>query len=142
MMSNRDEQVLQPVLTDKSGPRGTAPQLALRNLSLGIVSPMANEEKSAAPLVAQVLQATREFGDVRFYAILDRASRDRTREILNKLAADEPRLQVVWSPENRSLVDAYIRGYREAIASGHDYIVEMDAGFSHRPEDLPASSRS
>src|SRR5260370_39937748 len=45
-------------------------------------------------------------------------------------------MEVVGAPENRGIVDAYVRGYREAIASGHDYILEMDAGFSHRPEDL------
>lgn len=98
---------------------------------------MANEEKSAASLVAQVLAATRVFGEVRFYAVLDRASRDKTREALEELAAGEPRLQVVWASENRCVVDAYMRGYKEAIAGGHDYILEMDAGFSHRPQDLP-----
>jgi len=109
----------------------------LRTLSLGIVCPMANEERSAADLVAQVLAAAGEFREVRFYAVLDRVSRDGTRQILERLAADETRLEVVWAPENSCVVDAYVRGYREAIARGHDFILEMDAGFSHRPEDLP-----
>ncbi len=136
-MSNRDDGVMQPVLTDEQRePRSAARKLALRDLSLGVVCPMANEEKSAAGIVAQVLEATQEFRQVRFYAVLDRASRDGTREVLEKLAAGEARLEVVWAPENRGIVDAYVRGYREAIASGHDYILEMDAGFSHRPEDL------
>lgn len=109
----------------------------LQTLSLGIVCPMANEENSAASLVTQVLAAAGEFRDVRFYAVLDRVSRDSTRQILEKFAADETRLEVVWAPENSCVVDAYVRGYREAIARGHDYILEMDAGFSHLPEDLP-----
>jgi dolichol-phosphate mannosyltransferase len=46
-------------------------------------------------------------------------------------------LRVVWAPENRNVVDAYFRGYREALEAGHDWILEIDAGFSHRPEDLP-----
>jgi len=99
---------------------------------------MANEERSAASLITQVLDATREFGEVRFYAVLDRVSQDQTRQILEELAAGEARLQVVWAPENRCVVDAYMRGYAAAIAGGHDYILEMDAGFSHRPADLPA----
>ena len=49
----------------------------------------------------------------------------------------ERRLNVVWAPENRGLVDAYVRGYREAIAAGADWILEIDAGFSHDPEDIP-----
>jgi dolichol-phosphate mannosyltransferase len=35
-----------------------------------------------------------------------------------------------------------MRGYDAAIAGGHDYILEMDAGFSHRPADLPAFFRA
>jgi len=38
---------------------------------------------------------------------------------------------------NRSAVDAYIRGYREAIKLSVDWILEIDAGFSHQPEDIP-----
>jgi dolichol-phosphate mannosyltransferase len=97
---------------------------------------MANEEQSAANLLAEVLAATRDFGEVRFYAVLDRVSKDKTRDVLEQLAASEPRLRVVWAPENCCVVDAYMRGYTEAIAGGHDYILEMDAGFSHRPADL------
>ncbi len=40
--------------------------------------------------------------------------------------------------ENRCVVDAYVRGYREALAAGCDWILEIDAGFSHDPEDIPA----
>jgi dolichol-phosphate mannosyltransferase len=34
-------------------------------------------------------------------------------------------------------VDAYVRGYREALSAGVDWILEIDAGFSHQPEDIP-----
>lgn len=112
-------------------------KIELRSLSLGIVCPMANVEESAVRFVAMVLSATEEFGRVRFYAVLDRVSHDKTRETLDDLATIENRLQVVWAPENQCVVDAYMRGYKEAIAGRHDYILEIDAGFSHRPEDLP-----
>jgi len=108
-----------------------------QTLSLGIVCPMANEEKSACDLVERVLDETRGFGEARFYVVLDRVSRDRTRDELERLAATESRLVVVWAEESRHVVDAYLRGYREAIDAGHDYILEMDAGFSHQPADLP-----
>ena len=129
---------MQPVVATSGDLRHDAvPKIALRTLSLGIVCPMANQENSAAAFVAQVLAATREFRQARFYAVLDRVSKDKTREVLAKLAAGEPRLEVVWAPENRCVVDAYVRGYKEALAGGHDYVLEIDAGFSHRPEDLP-----
>ena len=43
----------------------------------------------------------------------------------------------VWAPENRNVVDAYLRGYREAVAGGHDFVIEMDAGLSHDPRAIP-----
>ena len=49
----------------------------------------------------------------------------------------EPRLRVVWAPENQCVVDAYVRGYREALIAGVDWILEIDAGFSHQPQDIP-----
>lgn len=129
---------MQPVLAERKGPRRpVARAVARETVSLGIVCPMANEADSAARLVAQVLEKTREFAAVRFYVVVDRVSRDNTRSALEPFAASEPRLVVIWAPENRCVVDAYMVGYRRAIADGHDYILEMDAGFSHRPEDLP-----
>ena len=41
------------------------------------------------------------------------------------------------APENRCVVDAYIRGYREALASGAEWILEIDGGFSHDPGNIP-----
>jgi hypothetical protein len=34
------------------------------------------------------------------------------------------------------VADAYVRGYREALAAGCDWILEIDAGFSHEPSDI------
>ncbi len=108
-------------------------------IKLGVVCPMANEEADAVRFVREVLDecAPRGFKSVRFFAVLDRVSKDRTRELLEELKAERPELEVVWSPENRSVVDAYVRGYREALNDGCDWILEMDAGFSHQPSDIP-----
>jgi dolichol-phosphate mannosyltransferase len=43
----------------------------------------------------------------------------------------------VWAPENRNVVDAYIKGLRVAYEAGHDIIIEMDAGLSHDPRAIP-----
>ena len=106
-------------------------------VSLGIVSPMANEEETAERFVREVLHHCDGFKSVQMFVIVDRVSTDMTRLILDELASSEPRLRVVWSPENRCVVDAYVRGYREALAAGCDWILEIDAGFSHSPDDLP-----
>jgi dolichol-phosphate mannosyltransferase len=112
---------------------------AFSDIKLGIVCPMANEETSAVPFVSGVLEQClpRAFKSIAFFVVLDRVSRDRTRELLEELKKERPQLEVVWSPENRSVVDAYVRGYREALNSGCDWILEIDAGFSHQPPDIP-----
>ena len=113
--------------------------LRVSDVSLGVVCPMANERETAVAFVQAVLEQcnSRGFKSVTFFAVLDRATKDDTRELLDKLQETEPQLRVVWAPENKGLVDAYVRGYREAIAAGCDWILEIDAGFSHQPSDIP-----
>ena len=120
--------------TEKQGER-----LQFSDIKLGIVCPMANEETDATRFVNAVLAECTPHGfkAINFFVVLDKVSRDRTRELLNELAQERPELQVVWSPENRSVVDAYVRGYREALNAGCDWILEIDAGFSHQPSDIP-----
>ena len=104
---------------------------------LAIVCPMANEGADSARFVVEVLKQCAGFRQVSFLAVLDRATTDNSLELLRRLEQTEPRLRVIWAPENRCVVDAYVRGYREALAAGADWILEIDAGFSHQPADLP-----
>jgi dolichol-phosphate mannosyltransferase len=108
-------------------------------VSLGVVCPMANERETAVRFVGDVLEqcAPFRFKSVTFFAVLDRASRDGTLELLRESEPRLPGLRVVWAPENRSVVDAYLRGYREALDAGCDWILEIDAGYSHQPSDIP-----
>lgn len=116
---------------------GSRPQFS--EIHLGVVCPMASEEQTALPFVNAVLEQchSRDFKKVTFFAILDRACKDNTLELLREHAKEQPQLRVVWAPENKGVVDAYVRGYREALAAGCDWILEIDAGFSHQPEDIP-----
>ena len=100
---------------------------------------MANESQTAVQFVKAVLDECRSqnFQSVTFFAILDRASKDGTLDLLREMEKTEAKLRVIWSPENRSVVDAYLRGYREAIKAGCDWILEIDAGYSHQPSDIP-----
>lgn len=100
---------------------------------------MANESESAEAFVKEVLDkcSVHGFKSVKFFAILDKVSRDNTRALLDHLAQSESRLEVVWAPENQNVVDAYTRGYRQALEAGCDWILEIDAGYSHQPSDIP-----
>lgn len=107
------------------------------SIRLGIVCPMANEGADSVRFVREVLQQCDGFRNVVFFVVLDNASKDNTRQLLDAYASTEPRLKVVWAPENRCVVDAYVSGYRAALASDLDWILEIDAGFSHQPADIP-----
>ena len=100
---------------------------------------MANESTSAVTFVRSVLEQCQAAGfkSVNFFAVLDKVSKDDTLELLRHLEKEQPQLRVVWAPENRSVVDAYIRAYREALDAGCDWILEIDAGYSHQPSDIP-----
>jgi len=99
---------------------------------------MANEGEKAADFVDAVLARCKDFSQKTFIAIIDRATRDNTLDVLHQHAETTPELKVLWAPENRGVVDAYVRGYKEALTLNADWILEIDAGFSHRPEDIPA----
>ncbi|MHC4722567.1 MAG: glycosyltransferase family 2 protein, partial [Planctomycetota bacterium] len=111
--------------------------LRLCDISLGIVCPMANERATAVEFVNAVLARCEEFREVIFFAILDNVCKDGTTELLREFQKEQAQLNVVWAPEDRCVVDAYIRGYREALGAGCDWILEIDAGFSHQPADIP-----
>ena len=98
---------------------------------------MANESATAEAFVNAVLAQSIDFKSVTFFAVLDNVSTDRTLDILTNLAKEKPPLRVVWAPSNRCVVDAYILGYREALNAGCNWILEIDAGFSHQPSDMP-----
>ena len=104
---------------------------------LGIVCPMANEGAGAVRFTRAVLEQCQGFRGTTFFAVFDRATTDDSLERMRAFAAIEPRLQVVWADESRCVVDSYLRGYREALAAGCDWILEIDAGFSHDPAQIP-----
>jgi dolichol-phosphate mannosyltransferase len=114
-------------------------QAGCESLRLGIVCPMANEAENAEDFIHEVLKAccAYPFKEIVFLAVLDKASTDGTLALLRRLAETLTELRVVYAPENRCVVDAYLRGHREALAAGVDWILEIDAGFSHQPGEIP-----
>ena len=104
-------------------------------MRLGLVLPLANEETTLDDLLGRVLAQLAEEDGV--FCVVDKASRDRTRERVAAWSVREPRVRLVWAPENRCVVDAYFRGYRAAYAAGCQWILEMDGGLSHLPEEIP-----
>ena len=106
-------------------------------MNWALVVPMANEESDFPPFVRELYKALEEIKSGKVYFVIDKVSTDRTLELCEKLSKQDQRFITVWAPENKNVVDAYLRGYREALKNNHDYIIEMDAGLSHDPKTLP-----
>jgi len=104
---------------------------------LGIVCPMANERSTAARLIEEVLEHCSGFEWVRFFAVFDKSCTDGTFDMLGKWRDKPAELELVWAPQDNCVVDAYVKGYTEAIQAGCEWILEIDAGFSHRPDEIP-----
>ena len=69
--------------------------------------------------------------------IVDDNSPDGTADIVREVQDTHPdQLHLLERPGKQGLGTAYIAGFRYAIRQGYDYIFEMDADFSHNPEDL------
>lgn len=105
--------------------------------NFAIVTPLANEETEFHPFVSELIRVLDRFKSGTVYFVVDNVSKDRTLSLCEELSKKDQRFITVWAPENRHLVDAYIRGYKAALESNHDIIIEMDAGLSHDPRAIP-----
>jgi dolichol-phosphate mannosyltransferase len=69
--------------------------------------------------------------------VVDDASPDGTGELADRLAAELPYVEVLHRPRKEGLGPAYLAGFRHALASGAELVLEMDCDFSHDPADVP-----
>jgi dolichol-phosphate mannosyltransferase len=98
-----------------------------------VVIPTYNECENLPLLVPQVLEQ-----DPRIeILVVDDASPDGTGEIADALARAEPRVHVLHRRKKDGLGAAYRAGFARALELGADWIVQMDADFSHPPDVLP-----
>ena len=106
-------------------------------MSFAIVVPMANEAPDFHPFVDELTNVMDSLNAGTVYFVVDRVSKDETLALCNGVSDKDPRFVTLWSPENRNVVDAYMKGYRTAYRNGHRQILEMDAGLSHEPKAIP-----
>jgi dolichol-phosphate mannosyltransferase len=107
-----------------------------------VIIPMANEEPDFDPFVRQLKAAMDHLDGGTVYFVVDHVSRDRTLDLCREAGEKDSRFHTLWAPENRNVVDAYMRGLREAVDQGHEIIIEMDGGLSHDPRALPGFLRA
>jgi dolichol-phosphate mannosyltransferase len=69
--------------------------------------------------------------------VIDDSSPDGTGELADRLAAELDHVHVLHRERKEGLGPAYLAGFRHALAGGAELILEMDADFSHDPNDVP-----
>jgi len=98
-----------------------------------IVVPTYNEHDNVRGVAARFLAAL-PGTDLLF---VDDNSPDGTGQLLDELAAAEPRIHVMHRAGKLGLGTAYVEGFGWGLARGYDYLFEMDADGSHDPKYLP-----
>lgn len=112
------------------------------NPRFAICIPMANEEDSFVDFISSLTSVIDVYQGASVYLVVDKASTDSTPLLCEQLQQRDPRFHYVWAPENKNVVDAYLRGFAEAMKEKPDFIVEMDGGGSHDPRALHAFVRA
>jgi dolichol-phosphate mannosyltransferase len=99
-----------------------------------VIIPTYNEKENIEAIIRAVLDLPVDF----HILVIDDGSPDGTAAIVKRLMQDEfaDRLFIVERQGKQGLGTAYICGFRWGLEHGYDYIFEMDADFSHNPQDL------
>ncbi len=103
---------------------------------IAIFTPMANEEKNAKKIILELLSYKKFFRKFKYFIIIDKISTDNTYKIVKQIEKKNKSLKVIWAPNNKSIVDAYMQGYKNCLKTNYNWILEIDAGGSHQPKDL------
>lgn len=106
----------------------------MKNNKQLVIIPTYNEKENVEAIIRAVMVLPISF----HVLIIDDGSPDGTAQIVKRLMADEfaERLFMIERAGKLGLGTAYITGFKWAIEHQYDYIFEMDADFSHNPNDL------
>ncbi|MFA5670419.1 MAG: polyprenol monophosphomannose synthase [Balneolaceae bacterium] len=99
-----------------------------------IIIPTYNEASNIVRMI-DALFALDEPVDI---LVVDDGSPDGTADNIKKKQLEYPeRIHLIQRPGKQGLGTAYVRGFKYALEHGYTYVCEMDADFSHPPEDVP-----
>ena len=99
-----------------------------------VIIPTYNEKENIEKIIQKTLSLEPEF----HILVIEDGSPDGTADIVKRLMTEFPtRIFVIERKGKLGLGTAYIAGFKWGIENKYDYIFEMDADFSHNPEDLP-----
>ena len=97
-----------------------------------VIIPTYNERDNISPLVAEISKRTPET----HILVVDDNSPDKTADVVKELQKTFSNLHLLSRPGKAGLGRAYVAGFQWGLERGYERLIEMDADFSHRPEDL------
>ena len=99
-----------------------------------VIIPTYNEKENIESIIRAVFALEKDFDIL----VVDDASPDGTGAIVRRLMDEFPDRLFIEEREGKlGLGTAYIHGFKWALERSYEYIFEMDADFSHNPNDLP-----
>jgi dolichol-phosphate mannosyltransferase len=97
-----------------------------------VIIPTYNERENIGEIVPAVRRATPDVDIL----VADDNSPDGTQDVVRELQKKDAKLHLLARPGKQGLGRAYLAGFAWGLERGYEALVEMDADFSHRPEDL------
>jgi dolichol-phosphate mannosyltransferase len=97
------------------------------------VTPTYNESENVPKLIPAVLRQAPNM----HILIVDDGSPDGTGQIVKEIMKTNPNVHLIERAGKQGLGTAYVAGFKYAIENGYDFVFEMDADFSHNPNDIP-----
>jgi dolichol-phosphate mannosyltransferase len=98
-----------------------------------VIVPTYNESENLPELIPAILNQGDQF-DV---LVVDDNSPDGTGDLADQFAIESSRVHAIHREGKLGLGTAYVAGFKFALEHGYDAVFEMDADFSHNPDDLP-----
>ena len=99
-----------------------------------VIIPTYNEKENIQKMIETVLAINEHQFDI---LVIDDNSPDGTGEIVDRMIANQPdRVHIIKRTGKLGLGTAYITGFKWALAQGYEYVIEMDADFSHPTDKL------
>ncbi len=99
-----------------------------------VVIPTYNEADNITRLIPSVLKQAEGV----CVLVVDDHSPDGTARVVHEMMLSDSRINILERHGKMGLGSAYVAGFRYAVREGFDFVMEMDADFSHDPNAIPA----
>jgi dolichol-phosphate mannosyltransferase len=103
-------------------------------MRIAVIIPTYNERKNIEKIIKSVLDLGISELEV---VVVDDNSPDGTAKIVEGLKEKNSSVHLIWRPKKMGLGTAYISGFKYALKNGAEYVMEIDADFSHDPKMIP-----